>query len=61
MQDIDDPCSKYAYAIALTGFSGDIIMDDDGCAIEITEHKLTHAVNQIHDAWDAHREMKKSA
>ena len=54
------PCGKYALAIALTGFSGKSIMNDFGDIIEITETHVVNAVNHVHDAWDAHREMKKA-
>ena len=59
-QKDQSPCGKYALAIALTGFSGKSIMNDFGDIIEITETHVVNAVNHVHDAWDAHREMKKT-
>lgn len=52
-----DTCCKYAYAIAQTGFNGGMIMDDSGSYISITENMVVNALNQVHDAWDAHREL----
>lgn len=52
-------CSKYAYAIAQTGFKGGMIMDDYGQAIQINESCVIDAVNKVHAAWDAHRVLKK--
>ena len=60
-QKDQSPCGKYALAIALTGFSDrSTIMNDFGDIIEITETHVVNAVNHVHDAWDAHREMKKA-
>ena len=61
MRDSDtDACCKYAYAIALTGFSGSGIMNEQGEMVAITENMVVNAVNQVHSAWDATRELKQA-
>ena len=61
MRDSDtDACCKYAYAIALTGFKGGGIMNENGEIIPVTENMVVNAVNQVHSAWDATRELKQA-
>ena len=60
MQDTKktDPCRKYAYAIAQTGFKGGMIFNDQGDKITVTESMIINAVNQVHEAWDANHKRK---
>ncbi|MDH5393074.1 MAG: hypothetical protein OEY11_07820 [Gammaproteobacteria bacterium] len=53
-------CCKYAYAIALTGFSGAGIMNEQGELVAVTENMVVNAVNQVHSAWDATRQLKQA-
>ena len=56
----NDACCKYAYAIALTGFSGAGILNEQGDVVPVTENMVVNAVNQVHEAWDATREHKQA-
>lgn len=58
--DSSDPCSKYAYAIAQTGFKGGMIFNDQGDKITVTESMIVNAVNQVHQAWDANHQRKET-
>lgn len=61
MRDSDNnACCKYAYAIALTGFNGGGIMNENGEIVPVTENMVVNAVNQVHEAWDATRELKQA-
>ena len=61
MRDSDaDTCCKYAYAIALTGFNGGGIMNENGEIVPVTENMVVNAVNQVHSAWDATRKHKQA-
>ncbi|MCK4711021.1 MAG: hypothetical protein KAU21_20585 [Gammaproteobacteria bacterium] len=61
MQNTDnDACCKYAYAIALTGFKGGGILNENGDIVPVTENMVVNAVNQVHEAWDATRELKQA-
>lgn len=55
-----DACCKYAYAIALTGFKGNGIMNEMGEIVPVTESMVVNAVNQVHATWDATRELKQT-
>jgi len=55
-----DPCRKYAYAIAQTGFKGGMIFNDQGDKITVTESMIVNAVNQVHEAWNANHQRKKT-
>ncbi|MDH5517638.1 MAG: hypothetical protein OEY36_07440 [Gammaproteobacteria bacterium] len=55
-----DACAKYAYAIALTGFNGAGIMNEQGEMVTVTENMVVNAVNQVHSAWDATRQLKQA-
>ena len=47
-------------SFALTGFSGDGIMNENGEIVPVTESMVVNAVNQVHSAWDATRSLKQA-
>jgi len=58
--DSSNPCRKYAYAIAQTGFKGGMIFNDQGDKITITESMIVNAVNQVHEACDANHKRNQT-